>query len=243
MRTGGAAIRAFPARANWHSSYIDAYAAGEDRARHRRFFEKWPEPIGGYTEPTTFDVQALPHYNAARENLGFAITDPIINPDTGYPVISMAYPIRVDGKFDGAASANITLDVLSRFLDTHRASPNSVTLIADQLGNIIAHPVAAKGVRHSKGRIELATLSELDEPQVVKAVQLRKTLGVDRFSFELESDGKEYVALFSKIPDKFFKEWEVIVVTPIDDFVGALKADQSQADLADGRVGCFSRAP
>ena len=31
------------------------------------------------------------------------------------------------------------------------------------------------------------------------------------------------MALFSKIPDKFFKQWEVIVVTPIDDFVGALK--------------------
>ena len=31
------------------------------------------------------------------------------------------------------------------------------------------------------------------------------------------------MALFSKIPGKFFKKWEVIVVTPIDDFVGALK--------------------
>lgn len=212
-----------PALANWHSSYIDAYAAGAERARHRRFFDKWPDVIGGYTEPTTFKVQALPHYKAAQENIGFAITEPIINPDTGYPIISMAYPIRIDGKFGGAASANITLNEMSKFLDAHKASPNSVTLVIDDLDNIIAYPVMAKGVRHSGSKVELAKVSELDVPQVVKAVQLRKTLGVDRFNFELESDGKEYVALFSEIPGKFFKKWEVIVVTPTDDFVGALK--------------------
>src|SRR6266851_4545639 len=212
-----------PALANWHSSYIDAYAAGAERARHRTFFEKWPEAIGGYSEVSKFNVQALPHYNEARDNIGFAITEPIINPDTGYPIISMAYPIRVDGKFGGAASANITLKELSKFLDAHKASPNSLTLIVDHLDNIIAYPVMAKSVRHSGTKVELAKTSELDVPQVVKAVHLDKTLGVDRFNFELGSDGKEYVALFSKIPGKFFKKWEVIVVTPVDDFVGALK--------------------
>jgi len=212
-----------PARANWHSSYIDAYAAGAERARHRTFFEKWPDVIGGYTEPSTFKVRALPHYNAAHEHSGFAITEPIINPDTGYPIISMAYPIRVDGKFGGAASANMTLNEMSKFLDAHKASPNSVNLLVDDLDNIISYPVMAKGVRHSGSKVELAKVSELDVPQVVKAVQLHKASGVDRFDFELAPDGKEYVALFSKIAGKFFKKWEVIVVTPIDDFVGALQ--------------------
>jgi adenylate cyclase len=212
-----------PPRANWHSSYIDDYSAGTQRARHRRFFEKWPEPIGGYTEETTADVPAMPQYQGAKKNVGVAITDPIINPDTGYPVISMGYPIRVDGRFVGVASANITLDVLSKFLDTHRASPNSITLIADRLGNIIAHPVAAKGVQRLQDKVVLATLSQLDEPQVVEAVRLRKTLGADHFSFELAPDGKEYVALFTRLPDKLLKEWEVIIVTPTDDFVGDLK--------------------
>ncbi|MGQ0581397.1 MAG: adenylate/guanylate cyclase domain-containing protein [Reyranella sp.] len=212
-----------PSRANWHSSYIDDHTAGAQRARHRRFFEKWPEPIGGYTEESQFDVQVLPHYRAARLSAGLAISDPVINPDTGYPVISLAYPILIDERFVGAASANITLDILSKFLDAHRASPNSITLIADLSRNIIAHPAPAKGVRRLKERVELAKLSNLDEPQVVEAVRLRKALGTDRFSFELGSDSKEYAALFSTIPDRFLKEWEVIVVTPTDDFVGDLK--------------------
>jgi len=70
-------------------------------------------------------VPAMPQYQGARRNVGLSITDPIINPDTGYPVISLGYPIRVDGRFVGAVSANITLDVLSKFLDTHRASPTA----------------------------------------------------------------------------------------------------------------------
>ena len=212
-----------PARTNWHSSYIDAYASGVQRQRHRTFFETWPEPIGGYSENTTLDVPATPQYRGARENQGLAITDPIVNPDTGYPVIAMGYPIRVDGRFVGAASANITMDVLSSFLSTHKASPNSITLIVDQLGNVIAHPVMAKGLRHSREQIALATLSGLDDPQVVRAAEQRKVLGVDRFNFVLPADGKEYVALFTKFPEQFPKQWEVVVVAPTDDFVGELK--------------------
>jgi len=53
----------------------------------------------------------------------------------------------------------------------------------------------------SRERIALATLSKLEEPQVVKAVQMRKVLGTDRFSFSVEADGKEYVALFARFPD------------------------------------------
>ena len=229
-----------PALANWHSSYIDAYAAGEGRARHRRFFEQWPRVIGGFTEPTTFRVETLPHFKAARENLGIAITEPTINPDTGSPVISMAYPIRIDGKFGGAASANITLNEMSKFLDTHKASANSITLIIDQFDNIIAYPVAGKSVRRSRGVVELANVSDLDQPQIVQAVRLHKTSGLDRLRFE--SEDKEYVALFTRIPDIFFMQWDVVVVTPLDDFVGALKqTNRKLIWLMSGWL--FSRAP
>jgi len=34
-----------PAAANWHSSYIDAVSAGENRRRHRTFFNTWPNVL------------------------------------------------------------------------------------------------------------------------------------------------------------------------------------------------------
>jgi len=54
-------------------------------------FDRWPHPIGSYTEETTFDVSAMAQYREARQKSGLAVTDPIVNPDTGYPVISMSY--------------------------------------------------------------------------------------------------------------------------------------------------------
>jgi adenylate cyclase len=210
-----------PPRANWHSSWVDPFGT-VPRQRHRTFFETWPQPIGGYDVDSTFDARTLAHYRMARINNTLGVTEPSINPDTGYPIISLGYPIHVDGKFVGVASANITLTAMSRFLDTHRASRNSITVIADRLGDVIAHPVEAEGVRHDDGQIRMTTLTQLEEPQVVEAVRRRsQRFGRDRFTFE--SEGNEYIAAFSGFPADFGKDWEVLVVTPTDDFVSGLK--------------------
>jgi adenylate cyclase len=210
-----------PPRANWHSSWVDPFDVAP-RQRHRTFFETWPQPIGAYDVESDLDMRTLSQYRMAKVSNGLGITDPSINPDTGYPIISLAYPVHVDGKFAGVAAANITLTAMSRFLDTHRASRNSITVIAHRLGDVIAHPIEAQGVRHDGGVIRLTTLSQLDEPQVVEAVHRRgHRLGRDRFTFE--SGGNEYIAAFSGFPADFGKDWEVLVVTPTDDFVGGLK--------------------
>ena len=112
------------------------------------------------------------------------MNDPIINPDTGYPVIPLAYPIRTGGEIVGVVSAHITMDVLAKFLALHKASPNSITVIADRSGNVIAHPVPAESVRRVDGKVQLAKLSELPEPQLVKAAALR---GAGQQSFHFRS--------------------------------------------------------
>jgi adenylate cyclase len=215
-----------PARGNWHSSWVDPFVVPH-RQRHRTFFETWPQPIGGYDVDSDLDMRVLTQYRMAKANDGLGITDPSINPDTGYPIISLAYPVHVDGKFAGVAAANITLTAMSRFLHTHKVSRNSITVIADRLGDVIAHPIEAEGVRHDGGVIRLTTLTQLDEPQVVEAVHRRgQRLGRDRFTFE--SQGREYIAAFSGFPADFGKDWEVLVVTPTDDFVSGLKRTNRQ---------------
>ena len=44
-----------------------------------------------------------------------------------------------------------------------------------------------------------------------------------RFTFEAGPKGEEYAALFSPFPTDFAKPWEVLIVTPTDDYVGDLK--------------------
>ena len=101
--------------ANWHSSYIDSFSGSPRRVRHRTFYDTWPHVVGAYDVATIEDIRTLSGYQAAKDARALIVEGPWPNPDTGYPVITLRVPIVKDGTFVGCASANITLDVLSRF--------------------------------------------------------------------------------------------------------------------------------
>jgi class 3 adenylate cyclase/ABC-type nitrate/sulfonate/bicarbonate transport system substrate-binding protein len=216
---------AIPASANWHSSYVDAITYALLRVRHRKFFDKWPHQVGNYDVATDIDIRSLPGYQAAKMTRTLAVTEPSINPDTGFPIISLRIPIFHGVEFLGCASANITMDVLSRFLDKHRASAHSTTLIADQSnGKIIAFPNKQKGVRIENGHLQVATLADVDDPEVPEAHRQHALTATDSFGFRSPATGEELIAAFANFPDGFGHPWQVITLTPIDDFVGTLKA-------------------
>ena len=213
-----------PATANWHSSYIDAITYSLLRVRHRTFFDIWPNQVGKYDVATDTDIRTLPGYQSAKTTHTLAVTEPTINPDTGSPIISVRIPIFRGVEFVGCASANITVDVLSRFLDKHRASPGSITFVADRNnGKIIAFPDKRKGVRIENGAVKIASIADIDDPVVREADRQRNATGVDRFVFRSPANGEEFVAAFANFPGGFGQPWQVITLTPIDDFVGTLK--------------------
>jgi class 3 adenylate cyclase/ABC-type nitrate/sulfonate/bicarbonate transport system substrate-binding protein len=213
-----------PAAANWHSSYIDAITFALSRTRHRTFYDTWARQVGNYDMGTDTDIRTLPGYQTAKITRTLAVTEPSINPDTGFPVISVRVPIFKGVDFLGCASANITIDVLSRFLEKHRASLRSTTLFADRNGKIIAFPEAQKGVRIENGILKIATLADIDSPDVREAYRHHARGGTDSFVFQSPTNGEELIAAFANFPDGFGQPWQVITLTPIDDFVGTLKA-------------------
>ena len=213
-----------PATANWHSSYIDAITDNLLRTRHRTFFDVWPNQVGKYDVETEIDIRNLPGYQSAKTTHTLAVTEPSINPDTGSPIISLRIPIFRGVEFVGCASANITVDVLSRFLDKNRVSPGSNTFVADRNnGKIIAFPDKRKGVRIENGALRIASLADIDDPVVREAHRQRNGGGADRFVFQSPTNGEEFVAAFANFPGGFGQPWQVITLTPIDDFVGTLK--------------------
>ncbi|WP_441260620.1 ABC transporter substrate-binding protein [Bradyrhizobium sp. 521_C7_N1_3] len=214
-----------PATANWHASYIDAITFALSRVRHRKFFDIWPNQVGKYDVGTDVDIRTLPGYQSAKTTRTLAVTEPSINPDTGFPIISLRIPIFRGVEFLGCASANITVDVLSRFLDRSRASARSTTFVADRSnGKIIAFPDKQKGVRIENGKLKIATLADVDDPDVREAHRQRARTGNDRFVFQSPTNGEDLIAAFANFPDGFGQPWQVITLTPVDDFVGTLKA-------------------
>lgn len=120
-----------PQSANWHSNYMDAFSVGANRLRHRTFYDTWPHVVGAYAVPTTVDMRTLPHYKAAKATGTLAVTELLINLDTGYPILQLGYPILFRGRFIGFTGASVTVDDLSRFLDRNRASPHSTTPLSN----------------------------------------------------------------------------------------------------------------
>ena len=209
--------------ANWHMSWIAPYDSSgvRPRVRHRMFYATWPYVIDQYDVTFATDVREMPQYRGAHDRHAVAVSEPTINPDTGAPIIAVGYPIERDGLVVGVVTANITMGVLSEFLGSHRASPNAITVIANRLGTMIAHPVPAQVVRRQDGKLVVAKITELQDAQIVAAVAERTARGEDRFTFT--AGGQEYVALFSALPGSATWDWEVGVVAPTDDFVGSLR--------------------
>jgi class 3 adenylate cyclase/ABC-type nitrate/sulfonate/bicarbonate transport system substrate-binding protein len=214
-----------PAAANWHASYIDAITFALSRTRHRSFFDIWPHQVGEFNVATDTDIRILPGYQAAKITRTLAVTEPSINPDTGFPIISLRVPFFHGVDFLGCASANITMDVLSRFFDKHRTSARTTTLIADRNnGEIIAFPNKQKGVRVENEKLKIATLADIDDPDVREAYRQHARADTDSFIFQSPANGEDLIAAFANFPDGFGQPWQVITLTPIDDFVGTLKA-------------------
>lgn len=218
-----------PSSANWHSSYIDSFSGSPRRVRHRTFFDTWPNVVGNYDVDTIMDVRTLPGYQAAKEARALIVEKPSLNPDTGYPIISVRFPIIRDGVFIGCASANLTFDVLSRFLISHRVSPRSTTIIANPTeGTIIAAPDLRKTVRMENGRPEFARLNTIADDDVREAHRLHSSTNSDDFFFRSPQSGEEISASFTRFPASFGQPWEVITLTPTSDFVGTLKRTNRQ---------------
>src|SRR5262245_56959750 len=214
-----------PPTANWHSRYIDDFSAGKDRRRHRTFFDTWPHVVGEYAVETALDIRTLPHYKGAKATGSLAATELSINPDTGYPVLSLGFPVLRDDSFMGFAGANITVDVLSRFLDRHRASPHSTTAIVERGGTIVAYPDSAKQVRIVDGKLAVARVADIADADLREAYRRRaQFMGGDDFMFRSAATGQELAASFDRFPEGFPRPWETVILTPTDDFVGALKA-------------------
>ena len=101
----------------------------------------------------------------------------------------------------------------------------SASLVADRnSGNIIAFPDAQKGVRTENGSLKIATLTDIDDADVREAFRQHVQGNTNNFVFQSPVSGEELIVAFANFPDGFGQPWQVITLTPIDDFVGTLKA-------------------
>lgn len=151
------------------------------------------------------------------------ISDPYTLADAGGLGITVSSPVIVNDQTIGVIAADLTLEAVAQFLSENKTTPNSITLLADDSGRIIAHPEFALGVTKNGKELVPNRLHKLEDQRILTALGERMRNAQDRFKFRAGKDDIEYLALFSPLPKEFNKPWELINIVPTDDFVGEIR--------------------
>lgn len=202
-------------------------AQGENgRIDHYDVYGKWREKLTELSGPAKYDARVRDFYKNALKQEGANISDPYIfasSGELGITATARVFAAQSD-KPIGVAAIDLTLVTLSQFLIDHRVTENSIMMIADQSGKLVAHPEYATKNSQDSIKKEAKTLSALNDDRVTVALAERERLKSDRFVFTVGKDKVEYIGVFSPFPKDFNKPWQLITITPTEDFVGHINA-------------------
>ena len=115
-------------------------------------------------------------------------------------------------------ATDISLETISQFLAAHTVSKQSISVIYDASGYVIASSIAGDNYRRNNNRIELNTLSSLSTNLPALAIVMRGNKDDPLLAFQHPETGQEYVAVFSSTQTEFDKSWTILSITPMEDF-------------------------
>ncbi|MGV3743238.1 MAG: hypothetical protein ACO1NO_13115, partial [Burkholderiaceae bacterium] len=216
--------KAIPAETQFVSRFVHAQQVdGVPAVDTYSFQAHWGVPIGEDSGPNLVTAKDQDFYKNAVAAKTAYVSEPHPLASGGEMGITIAAPVLAGQQAVGVIAADMSLRTLSQFLSEHRATANSLTLLANDADEIVAHPQHELGIGKKAAEPVLARLNKLDDPRVLAALGERLRTGHDRFTFRAGSDNTEYLALFSAFPRDFNKSWEVITITPTADFVGEIQ--------------------
>ena len=174
-------------------------------------------------EQEQYDPRKRPWYKGAKRTKSTYWSDPYIFFENGKPGITVAAPVYLkNDELKGVLGVDITLEGLSDFLKNMNLSPNSIAMIFDQDGQILAYPEPEKMMTVEDGEIRNVRPHELGIPWLTQAFRQYEDQKEPFFAY---TEGhQKYLARFSPFPEYFGKDWTLAIMAPEDDFLGDTKA-------------------
>ena len=188
-----------------------------------RFHSEWRKILGTDSGPASYDPRTRGYYKEALRLKTLTVSDVYPFASSGELGITVTAPIISNDHAIGVFAVDLTLKTLSRYLSDNRVTANSITIMADESGGVIAHPELEMGIAQKGGELVQNRLAKLGDVRVMAALGERLRSGKDHFIFTAGPDSTEYIGTFSPFPKDFNKPWELLILTPTDDFVGVIK--------------------
>jgi len=164
-----------------------------------------------------------PWYVKTEQNRSNIWTDIFVSDVTQEPSIACGVPLLSDtGEFVGVISSTVGLPKLA--VDLQKSTIKGVSMVLNQKGEIVAHPTEKNYSKVVATETKLITIDDLTDKTASAAYRMHQIDKQQRFIFK--SGGVEYIALFKDFILEGFKGWEFLMITPIDEYIGAVKHTQ-----------------
>ncbi|MFO1038959.1 MAG: adenylate/guanylate cyclase domain-containing protein [Geminicoccaceae bacterium] len=180
--------------------------------------------LGEVAGASGYDPRSRPWYEKAVAAGGTVITDPEVFWAFGLIGFTVAAPILADGRVVGVVAADITLDSFSHYLDRHRISEGSQSYLLDHNGMVLAASDGSATAGSRDDTVELHHVSAVATGLPAVAYGMRPGDGSGSV-YEVTFGGQDYIAGLSPFDEHFGKQWQLFVVTPLDDFTSAFDAN------------------
>ncbi|CAN7501053.1 methyl-accepting chemotaxis protein [Aquipseudomonas alcaligenes] len=164
--------------------------------------------------PSDYDPRQRGWYKAASAAQGTILTEPYIAASSGKLVITIATPVRVDGRFVGVAGADMDLDSITRLINSLNFKGNGHAFLVSAQGKVLLHP---------QNQYILKNLSDL-YPGAAPVIRQ----GVS----EIEVDGRTQFISFTPIEGVPSTDWYIALVLDQDAAFSMLGEFRTSAVIA-----------
>ena len=189
-----------------------------------RFHSSWGAVVGKDSGAATYDPRVRSYYKDALAKKSVNVSNVYVFASSGELGITIAAPIYANDQTIGVFAIDITLNTLSKYLSDNRVTDNSVTIIADEVGGVVAHPSLEMAVVKKDSGLVQNNLYKMPDDRVLAALAERLRSGLPRFHFHAGPQNAEYIGVFFPFPKDFNKPWELLIIIPTNDLVGAIES-------------------
>jgi methyl-accepting chemotaxis protein len=145
-----------------------------------------------------YDPRARGWYKAAQNAPGTIVTEPYIAASSGKLVVTVAAPVKSQNQFVGVAGADISLDSISKTINSLNFGGHGYAFIVSGEGKILVHP---------DSKLILKNISEAyptDTPKITAGVR------------EIQSSGKAEIMSLTHVEGVSSANWYVALVLDQD---------------------------
>ncbi|MCA9971939.1 MAG: hypothetical protein KC425_17065 [Anaerolineales bacterium] len=173
------------------------------------------------TTDFTYDPRQRPWYVGAKETQRPFWTDVYIFFTDQKPGITASYPVYdATGQLVSVIGIDIALDELSNFLQAQEVGQHGVVFILNDKSEVVAYPGVSLAAPDAD-TFRPVTLGDLGSAPLLAAYARHQAGAATPFAFE--DQGTRYIASFTPFPEAFDQAWQIGIVVPENDFVGAIR--------------------